>query len=258
MKIYIDYIFFLNFMFDFILLLSVSLILRRNIKIRRIIFGSFIGGITIFFLFLNINSFMLFLLKLIVSILMVISTFGLISFKYFLKNLVFLYISSLFLGGSLYALNIQFSYLHEGLIFYHSGLSINVIVLIILSPLIIYLYIKQLKDLKQNYSKYYKVDIKYKDNLIKLTGFLDTGNKLIDPYSLSPVIIACEKDFKNTKKYTIIPFSTINDTSVIKCIKPDKVFINGVEYKKKVRVGLVKKLKMEGVGCILNPIIIGD
>ena len=127
-----------------------------------------------------------------------------------------------------------------------------------MSPIVLYFYIKQLKELKINYSYYYKVDIVYKNNRIKLNGFLDTGNKLIDPISKYPVIIIEEDALSTIDKYTLIPCSTINDTSLIKCIKPDKIFINNVLYKNQVRVGLVDKIKMEGVGCILNPTIIGD
>ena len=56
MKIYLDLILLLNFGFDFILLLSVSLILRRNVKIYKILIGAFIGSISILTLFININS----------------------------------------------------------------------------------------------------------------------------------------------------------------------------------------------------------
>ncbi len=258
MKIYLDYIFLINFIFDFLLLLSVTIILRRNIKISKIALGSLIGGLSIFSLFIKINSIQLFLLKIIISILMVITTFGFKNMYYTFKNLLFLYMSSMLLGGALYFLNIQFSYNHEGLIFYHNGLSINVLALIILSPIIIYTYLKQLKDLKINYSNYYKVDIKYKNKIIKLNAFLDTGNKLYDPITNIPIIVAKEKDFNNIDTFTLIPYSTINGSSVIKCIKPDEIKINNKIITKKVRIGLVKKIDMEGVGCILNPTVIGE
>lgn len=258
MKIYIDYIFMINFLFDFLLLLSVSLALRRNIRFKRLIFGSIIGSITTFLLFFNISSFCLFLFKVIVSVLMCLITYGYKNFSYTIKNIIFLYFVSMFLGGSLYYLNVEFSYFHEGLIFYHKGVSINIIVFIIISPIVVYFYIKQLRELKINYSNYYKIDIIYNNKAIKLNGFLDTGNKLIDPISGKPVIIIEEKNIKNIDKYTLIPCSTINNTSLIKCIKPDKIFINNKQYKRQVRVGLVKKIEMEGVGCILNPTIIGD
>lgn len=257
-RVYIDYIFMINFMFDFLILLCVSLALRRNIMFRRIIIGSIIGSLTTFLLFLNITGFELFVFKVIVSIFMCLVTFGYKNFLYTFKNILFLYFISMFLGGALYCLNIEFSYYHEGLIFYHKGISINVIVLIILSPIIIYLYIKQILDLKVNYSSYYKVDIVYKNKRVKLNGFLDTGNKLVDPISRKPVIVVEENKFRDIDSFTIIPFSTINDSSLIKCIKPDSIYINNIKYNKSVRVGLVKKIEMEGVGCILNPIIIGD
>ena len=55
------------------------------------------------------------------------------------------------------SLNIEFSYKNNGLIFYHNGVSINVISILIISPILIYFYINEMKDLKNNYSKYYKV-----------------------------------------------------------------------------------------------------
>ena len=70
--------------------------------------------------------------------------------------------SSIILGGFLYFFNIQFSYKNNGLVFYHDKLSINFIVLILLSPLITYTYIKQCKSLKNNYNYYYKIEIYYK------------------------------------------------------------------------------------------------
>ena len=96
-KIYLDLVMILNFFLDFILLLTVSLILKRNIKITKIIIGAFIGGLSIIFLFLNINSLILFIFKLIISILMVLITFGFRSIKYTLINLLYLYNPFLFL-----------------------------------------------------------------------------------------------------------------------------------------------------------------
>ena len=122
----------LNFVFDFLLLLSVSIILRRNISINRLIIGAFIGGI----------------------------------------NILFFYMASIVLGGFLYCLNIQFSYKNNGLVFFHHGLSINFIFLIIFSPIIIYIYIKQCKELKNNYASYYKANL-YLDNncILRLNDF---------------------------------------------------------------------------------------
>lgn len=258
MTIYLDYVFFINFFMDFILLLSVSMILRRNVKILSLIKGAFLGSISLITLFLNINSIELFIFKIVVSILMTLITFGYKNIKYTLKNVLYLYLNSIMLGGLLYFLNNQFSYKEEGLVFYNNGFSINLTIILISTPILMYFYIKQLYDLKNNYSVYYKVDIKYKDKIIKLNGFLDTGNKLFDPITKKPIIIATKKSFKKIDKYSLVSYSTISGSSIIKCIVPDEVYINKKKINKKIKIGLVDKINMEGIGCILNPIIIGD
>ena len=47
MTVYIDGLLFLNFYLDFLLLLTVVILLKRNVKMFRIIFGAFIGSLTI-------------------------------------------------------------------------------------------------------------------------------------------------------------------------------------------------------------------
>ena len=61
MKIYLDYVFFINFIFDFILLFTTKIILKRNVKITRIILGSFVGTFSIVILFISMPSFIFFL-----------------------------------------------------------------------------------------------------------------------------------------------------------------------------------------------------
>ena len=254
MKIYLDLIFILNFSFDFILLLSVSIVLKRNIKLKKIFLGSLIGGLSIFLLFFNINSLLLFILKFLISILMLLVSFKYKNIKYTLKNIEYLYINSIILGGFLYFLNTEFSYKHEGLVFYYKGLSINFIFLIIFSPIIIYIYIKQIKNLKTNYNMYYKINIYY-DKLYELTAYLDTGNKLVDPLTHKPVIIIKENIIKKITNYRIIPCTTINGNSTIKCIKVKKIEIKDVGTFNNVLVGMSKNLNMEGIDCILNQLL---
>ena len=117
MKIYLDLILILNFILDFILLISTGLILKRKINIKLITIGAFIGSLSILVLFYNINSIELFILKMILSIIMIILSYPRKSIKYILYNLLIFYIVSIFLGGFLYMLNIMISYKHIGLIF---------------------------------------------------------------------------------------------------------------------------------------------
>ena len=146
LKVYLDLVFFMNFGFDFLLLLTVNLVLKRNRKLSSVLLGSAIGALSIFFLFLPLNSVTLFLLKILVSFLMIWTTFGFFSWKTFLINTLYLYFISILLGGFLYYLNLEFSYQNQGLIFFHNGFSINFILLFILSPFILWCYLKQIKS----------------------------------------------------------------------------------------------------------------
>lgn len=254
LKIYIDLILILNFVFDLLLLLSVSIILRRKTEFFRLLIGAFIGSISILALFINITSFELFLLKFIISIIMVITSFGIRDIKYTLKNIVFLYLSSIILGGGLYLLNIEFSYDNKGIIFYNNGLGINFLILVILSPIIIYIYVKECKNLKTNYSNYYNVCIKIKKQEIECTGFLDTGNKLVDPYKKRPVILINNKILKtNDFNKIMVPVKTIIGTKLIECIRIDELKINNEIIKKDVLLGFMEnKIKIDGIDCLLH------
>ena len=141
MKVYLDLVMFINFFLDFLLLLGVSIILKRNASIKRVILGSFFGGISILILFVPMNNIMLFIFKFIISVIMILISFGYSSFKYTFINLLYLYILSIFLGGFLYFLNDQFCIERKGFILINNGFSITMLFILLISPIVIYLYI---------------------------------------------------------------------------------------------------------------------
>ena len=170
MTVYIDGVLFLNFAFDFILLLTTSIVLKRNTKIFNLVLGAFIGSLSTLILFINVNSIQLFIIKIYLSILMNLFSFYYKDIKYTLTNITTFYIVSILLGGFLYMLNIEFSYKHEGIIFYNNGLSINVIILFIISPIILYIYVKQSKMFQKKIKNYHKVNIKIGKKELSLNG----------------------------------------------------------------------------------------
>ena len=256
MKVYLDVIFLINFLFDFLLLTATSLLLKRNVKFVNILLGSLVGALSIFVLFIQINSFELFIIKVIISLLMVLITFKYKNIRYTLKNIFYLYSTSMVLGGVLYYLNVEFSYKQEGLVFYHDGLSINFIFLIIFSPVIVYAYVKQIKKLKNNCKIYFY------DKCLDLTGFIDSGNQLTDPYLRRPIILINKKDYIydiNEFKMVMVPYSGVNSKGLITCVQPTKIIINNHLLKKNCLVGLLEDdIVIDGVSCILNNKIMED
>ncbi len=248
----------MNFFFDFILLLSVSILLKRNIKIKYLLLGSLIGSISMFMLFLSINRFELIIFKIIVSILMIITSFGYNNIKYTIKNIIYLYLLSIILGGFLYMINNSFDY-HNGLVLYNEGISINIIFIIIVTPILLYINIKNI-HISKKYNLYYRVLIYINNNVIETTAYLDTGNNLVSPYTFRPVILLKNKSpVFDDLKYTIIPYNTIDNVGYIKGYKPDKVYIEGIGECYKVIVGLIDMdICMDGVDCILNTKILEE
>ncbi len=256
MKVYIDLVLVLNFLIDLVLLITTSYVLKRNVKSSRLILGASIGSLTTLFLFIKVGSLELFLLKVVISILMTVATFSYRNIKYTLKNMSYLYIVSIILGGFIYFLNIQFSYKNIGILFKNYGLSINYVFILLFSPLILYLYTKQIKELKNNYADYYKVDIYLNNYLIKVNAFLDTGNKLTDPYLKRPVIILNKKKLIydiNEFQMVLVPYRTISESKVLDCIVASKVDIKGIGSKNNVLIGLMEdNININGVDLILN------
>lgn len=263
MKVYIDLVLFLNFAFDFILLLTVSIVLKRNVSLKRITLGAFLGSTTILVLFIPFTTLNLFLLKILLSILIVTVTYGIKDIKYILINLFYFYLISIILGGFLYYLNIEFSYKNIGMVFYHKGMGVNYIFLLIASPIILYIYTKEMKKLKEYNSLIYKVDVYLNhDKVVRLNGFMDTGNTLIEPYKKRKVVIAYSKELENLvneKNIILVPFESINGKGLLKCIKVDKLYIEGIGIRKDIVIGLSKeKIKKNGINCILNYLLMED
>lgn len=261
MKIYVDLILLLNFFLDFILLMGVNLSLRRNFGILRIMLSSFIGSLSVLLLFFNLNSITLFLIKVLISIIMVFLAFGFKDIKYTLNNLLYLYLFSILLGGFLYFVNDSLAYKNIGLIFFHNGFSINILLIIILAPLSVFLYIRNVRKQKDELSKYYDVTITFLNGQVKrLTGFIDTGNNLYDPYKKRPIIMINKEILKGyNPRYLLVPCMTINKESLIKCFKVKKIVVNGNLIKDEILVGISdNNFKISGVDLLLHKKIIKE
>ena len=255
MTVYIDGLLFLNFYLDFLLLLTVVVILKRNVKLFRIILGAFLGSLTILVLFFKIGSLELFFIKIYLSFIMCIVCFGYHNLKSFLINVGCFYMVSILLGGFLYFLNITFSYKNNGLVFFNNGISVNALFLILVSPIILYFYIKQMKMFKSKVVCFFKTNIYVGKKILNLNGYLDTGNTLT--YKSKPVILTnIDNNFRNKKIY--IPYIVIGGSGVLECIKVRKVEVIGIGVFENVYLGFSKDFKLAGADVLLNGLMKGD
>lgn len=260
MKLYLDLIFLLNFGFDFLLLLTVSVLLRRKTPYKRIFLGAVIGAMSIFCLFVHMSSITLFFVKVFISVIMIIATFSFKEIFYFLKNIGYFYMASILLGGFLYYLNIEFSYKQDGLVFYHHGLSINFVVLVLISPIILYNYVRQSRTLRNTIQYYHNVDLVYHNFTYHILGYLDTGNTLTDPYVHKPVSVINKTVLSNIHEEDIlyIPVQTVSTTKLLRCVKVDSLQVDGVVSKDAFVALSEEKFSMDGVDILLHKDILED
>ncbi len=233
---YIDEFIILNFIIDYIILSSLSSILKLNTTNKRILLSSLIGEISIISLFFNMNYLLYFLFQLIVSSLMILFCFKYNDLKTFIKNYIYYYIISFFLGGCLYFMK------DKGLLKYKYFL--------IFIPLIMNIFKRFIYNLKNILTLKYRVTV-YLNNgkILYLNGLMDTGNTLIEPYSNRKVIIISNKKIKENFYY--VPIKTVSNNSLIKCFNPKKVYIEGIGERNDISVGVVNE-KFIGFNCLLN------
>ena len=245
--VYIDLLVIMDLFMNYIILLTTGLLLSRITKFKKIFLSSVIGTIPLIVLFIDMNKFIIVLISLLFSIIMSIIAYNYKDIVYTIKNVIYMYLSSIFLAGSLYFINTSILPKINSYIF-------NTIMLITLSPLITYIYLKSISNLKINYSNYYKIDIYLKDKpKITINTFLDTGNLLKDPYSHKSIVLVNRKKIKLTgENIILVPYQTIDNKALLKCFSPEKIYINNIGYRKKVLIGLIDELNIEGADGIIN------
>ena len=129
--------------------------------------------------------------------------------------------------------------------------QVNIFIMAIFSPIIIYLYIKSQREYKREITKLYNVIIIDQDIAYTLTGYMDTGNTLKDPITHYPVILVSNKLRFKSQKYFYVPYQVVNNQSILKCLKVESVLIDN--KKCDCLLGLVDdSILVHGVDVILN------
>lgn len=240
MTVYLDLIVLLNFYIDFVLLLIVSITLKRHTSLKRLLFGSITGSISLIILFLPFSNILLNIFKLLLGLCMTLVTFGIKDKKYVIQNLTYLYMSSIILGGSLYYFKLQTQEIY--------------ILLVITSPIILLLYYKQQKEYN-NYQEYYQTKITFLNNTtITLNSYLDTGNKLMDPITKKKIILVQKEKInpKNLGYPILVSYNSLNHHGILKCFKIKSLEINGIILKNYL-IGISEgDLLKNGIECVLN------
>lgn len=236
MKVYLDVIFIINALYDFLILSTVSVVLKRHASFKRILFGVLVGSVSLITLFFSLSNLILLVFKLLLSIFIVLVTFGK---RKMLENLFYFYIVTIIIGGSQYMITGNYY-------------EVNIITFGIISPIIIYFYIRSMKSYKLSINKNYDVIVISGTHTIKMSGYMDTGNRLRDPILHKPVILVNSKHKILFNNIYYVPYNVVGSSSILKCGSVDTILVDGKVVD--ALIGVVDN-NFHGSDCLLNEYI---
>lgn len=242
--IYIDVFFCVNLVMDFLILKLVSLYIKPQTTYIRCILGAILGSafgvLSLLISYENIIWHMLFS-YIFIAVAMVVGTFGLGTRRELIKRCIVLYVVTIFLGG---LINLLYSYTYMGVflqnLFWGLRNTTNILWMIG-ATFFTYICLKALVRIAKRNSKtnmLVAVKLVHKGKERLLTGLIDTGNSLREPYTGKPVHIVCEEAISSllesqdlhTERFKLVPFTSVGKNhGLIKVITIDELWVYTIE-----------------------------
>ena len=214
MTVYIDVVLIENLIMNYIIIFATGIILKIKMKQIRIILGSLIGAIyTIIAYVSNLRIYSNFILKFILSIIIVYVSFNPQTQKQLWKSLLIFYLTSLVFGGAafaiIYVVRPQEILRNNQLIFGTTSMKV-ILFSAILAFIVIILAFKIVKNKISKKDMFCDIEVKINEEIIKTKAMLDTGNLLKEPITNKPVIV-----IEHTLLYDCIPKQILNNIEQI-------------------------------------------
>ena len=181
-EFYADVFFLTNFYLDFLAFYAVSEILGKKKRILRFLSGAAISSLIGCILFLSLSHYDIYLLSIHFIVKPVITVFCFFPAEkrsYFHEYLL-TYFVLLMLGGSM-------QWLYGTLT---GGRYYEICLLLTGIPVLVFTYIIRRK--RESVKIHYDAFVSHKGREVKVCALLDTGNRLVDPYTKEPVHILAE------------------------------------------------------------------
>lgn len=275
MTIYLDVVLIENLCMNYIILFATGYLLKRRIKHIRLILSSLLGGIYSILAYMEVlEIYSNFIVKVILSIIMVYLAYQAKNIKQLSKELLFFYLTSFVFGGCafalLYVIKPQEILMRNGTYIGTYPLKVAILGGIVGFTITVVAF----RFAKARISKkdiYCNITIYFGTESIETTALLDTGNMLKDPITQMPVIVVEKEKLKSIlpeiilnhlnhiiggdvpkqvyedenlqyiTKFRVIPFSSIGKTNgMLLGFKADKIIVEQEEKQviKNVIVGI--------------------
>lgn len=229
--IYIDVLFILNFFVTYLLLLTTKYLLKRNSKVWRLLLGALAGGAySLIILIPGLNALVSFAGKLGSAALIVLIAFPFQNKKAFFRGFLFFFAAGFIYVGVMIAMWLTFR--PNGLVINNASIYFNISPkLLIFSSLLAYgvsTLIIKVHNRTVAKKQLYELTIMHGGKTVFTNAFVDSGNKLREPFSNAPVIVvdsSVAKDLFQDDKVRVIPYHTIGGDGILKAYQADKVKI---------------------------------
>lgn len=270
MKIYLDIVLLENFIMNYIIIFSTAIISKSNIKHSKIAIASLISGIySIGNYVWNVGDLESFLVKVLISIMIILIAFDSKKLKTIMKQLLLFYLVSFTFGGVsfmlLFLINPSDVKFQNGLLVGSYPIKITIFSGIVGFG-VIFAVSRVIKDRMKLKSMVCDMEIFYQGKYRKLKTMIDTGNLLKEPITQSDVIIVEKNSLRGvlpneildsiddiicgkwlysaediySYKLKVIPFSSLgNENGLLVGFKPDYIKI------------------MDETECIRDDVVIG-
>ena len=214
MTVYLDVVFVENVLMNYIIIFAVGVVLKTDCKKFRIFMASCIGAVYTVVMYLNIIPiYSNFIMKFILSIVIVYVSFKPNNFKQLLKKLLIFYLISFAFGGCIFALMYflkpQMARIRNGVFVGTYPIKVGVI-----GALIAFLVVQvSFKLVKTKFSKkdmICDVELFINGKFARVKALLDTGNLLKEPLTGYPVIVVEHKSL-----YPCLSEKILNNLDII-------------------------------------------
>lgn len=243
MTIYADQMFFENFIINYVILYITANFSSAIYKWYRLSIGAAIGALYVILSYIfGFYDFQMIFFKVLLSLIIVFTSFKVAGIKEFFKILLFFYIVTFVIGGASYGfayfLNL-YTVSSNGLI-YVSEFPLTAVVISIVGIFVIFKLCVVLIKRKIDINNFlYKIDIEILGKRIETIAFFDSGHNVVEPIGKSPVIILEKNMLKNiiplnvnalsppwNTRLRLIPVSTISsERELLKGFRADLVTI---------------------------------
>lgn len=214
MTIYIDIVLLENLIMNYIILSTTAIIVKTPIKLLRIFIGSMIGGLYAIISYISqLQIYSNFILKIILSIIIIYISFNPQTIKKLLKQLLIFYLTSFLFGGIafslLYFINPNEILIKNGSFTGVYPLKVTILGGIIGTAIVISSF-KIIKTKITNKDMFCNIKIKLNEKYIETKAMIDSGNLLKEPITNIPVVVV-----EHTLLYDVISKDILNNLEKI-------------------------------------------